>query len=234
MGRSGTLLLVHVFVLGLLFLCTAAEALGAFDPGPTRPSGFAVAQVERPTPVRSRPGGPIIGRVAPFTEFGSPTALGVVKSKYGWLRVITAVLRDGEFGWVRATAVRLTSTSTRLTIDLSQHQMHVVRDGRIVRRMRVGVGRASSPTPTGRFVVTDKLSGRGYGPWYGCCIIALSAHQPRLPAGWDGGSRIAIHGTDEPSSVGASSSTGCLHARRVDLMYLMRILGLGTPVFIHA
>jgi lipoprotein-anchoring transpeptidase ErfK/SrfK len=99
--------------------------------------------------------------------------------------------------------------------------------------VHVGIGRPGSPTPTGRFAVTDKLSGAPYGTVYGCCILALSAHQPNLPAGWKGGDRMAIHGTSDPASIGAPSSAGCLRAGDGDLRYLMRRLPLGTPVFIH-
>jgi lipoprotein-anchoring transpeptidase ErfK/SrfK len=99
--------------------------------------------------------------------------------------------------------------------------------------MTVGVGRPGSPTPLGRFAVTDKLSGGAYGPYYGCCILALSAHQPNLPPGWPGGDRIAIHGTNDPGSIGAATSAGCPHALDVDLRVLMRRVPLGTPVFVR-
>jgi hypothetical protein len=64
----------------------------------------------------------------------------------------------------------------------------------VVRSFRVGIGAPGTPTPVGRFAVTDELKGAGYSPVYGCCILALSAHQTRLSSGWTGGDRIAIHG----------------------------------------
>jgi lipoprotein-anchoring transpeptidase ErfK/SrfK len=97
----------------------------------------------------------------------------------------------------------------------------------------VAVGRPGSETPTGRFAVTDKLRGAGYGPYYGCCILALNAHQPKLPAGWQGGNRIAIHGTNSPGTIGSPASAGCLRAADSDLEVLMRRVPLGTPVFIR-
>jgi lipoprotein-anchoring transpeptidase ErfK/SrfK len=99
--------------------------------------------------------------------------------------------------------------------------------------MLVGVGRAGSETPTGRYAVTDKLPGPAYSSSYGCCILALSATQPNLPSGWTGGNRIAIHGTPSASDFGRAISAGCLHARDSDLRYLMRSLPLGTPVVIR-
>src|SRR5438046_10470300 len=38
------------------------------------------------------------------------------------------------------------------------------------------------------------------------CILALSATQPNLPAGWSGGNRIAIHGTLSSSDFGRAVS----------------------------
>src|SRR5213076_3525309 len=73
-----------------------------------------------------------------------------------------------------------------------------------IRRATVGVGRLGSPTPTGHFAVTDKLNGPAYSAYYGCCILALSATQPNLPAGWSGGNRIAIHGGPTGSAVSRS------------------------------
>ncbi|MDX6407104.1 MAG: hypothetical protein QOE13_175 [Gaiellaceae bacterium] len=102
-----------------------------------------------------------------------------------------------------------------------------------MRRMNVGVGRAGSPTPTGTFAVTDKLKGSAYSASYGCCILALSATQPNLPAGWNGGNRIAIHGTLSASDFGRAVSAGCPHASNADLRYLMRTVPLGTPVVIR-
>jgi hypothetical protein len=81
--------------------------------------------------------------------------------------------------------------------------------------------------------VTDKLPGSRYGSYYGCCILALSAHQPNLPPGWPGGDRIAVHGTDDPGSIGAAVSAGCPRARDADLRYLMRVVPLGAPVVVR-
>jgi lipoprotein-anchoring transpeptidase ErfK/SrfK len=120
-----------------------------------------------------------------------------------------------------------------LVLDLSSRRLILKEGDRVVRRMTVGVGRPNSPTPRGRFAVTDKLSGSRYGSFYGCCILALSAHQAHLPPGWTGGDRIAIHGTNVPSTIGTASSAGCPHARDADLRVLMRRVPLGAPVFIR-
>jgi lipoprotein-anchoring transpeptidase ErfK/SrfK len=208
-------------------------ALGGMNSQPSEPA-FEIAHVDGNAALYARPHGPIVARLSSRTEFGSPQTLGVLRHRGRWLAVVSTNRPNGSVSWVRAGAVRITTTRVSLTLDRSRRLLVLKKGDTVLRRMTVGVGRAESPTPTGRFAVTDKLSGYKYGPYYGCCIVALSAHQPHLPAGWTGGDRIAIHGTNAPSSIGVASSAGCPHARDADLRVLMRRVPLGAPVFIRA
>src|SRR5207237_4740522 len=116
--------------------------------------------------------------------------------------------------------VSYSRTRLEVDVDLSSRTLVVRRDGTAIRWARIGVGRPGSPTPTGRFAVTDKLDGRSYSAYYGCCILALSATQPNLPPGWTGGNRIAIHGTPSAGDFGRAVSAGCVHAPDAELRYL--------------
>lgn len=207
-------------------------------PEPAKKRGFLVAAPVRSGEivVRSRPGGAVVARLGRRTEFGSPTTLAVVRTRGRWVGVVTTHVPNGRLGWVdpRESTLRYSRTRTRLVLDLSARRLVLERGSRVLRRMTVGVGRPGSPTPVGRFAVTDKLVGPAYSPYYGCCILALSARQPNLPAGWTGGDRIAIHGTNDPSSIGAATSAGCPHASDADLRALFRRVPLGTPVFVRA
>ena len=196
-----------------------------------------IAYVRSSIALRGRPFGRVIERLGPRTQFGSRRALGVVKVEKGrWLGVTQPGLGNHRLGWIdaRAGGVRYVRTHTELEVDLSSRALVVRRGTEVLRRMLVGIGRPGSPTPTGHFAVTDRLSGPAYSAYYGCCILALSATQPNLPSGWTGGNRVAIHGTLSPSDFGRAVSAGCIHAREADLRYLMRIAALGTPVVIHA
>jgi lipoprotein-anchoring transpeptidase ErfK/SrfK len=186
--------------------------------------------------LRSRPFGPVLARVGAKTPFGSPRALSVVAKRHGrWLGVTEAGVGNNRVVWVDAKSSGLRYARTRLDlhVDLSARTLVVRRNGKVVRRLGIGVGRAGSTTPTGTFAVTDKLNGAAYSAAYGCCILALSATQPNLPAGWSGGNRIAIHGTLSSSDFGRAVSAGCVHASDSDLHYLMRTVPLGTPVVIR-
>ena len=133
----------------------------------------------------------------------------------------------------RAGGLRYSRTALELEVDLSDRTLTARRGDDVVRRLTVGVGAFDSPTPTGRFAVTDKLAGPSFSAAYGCCILALSAIQTSLPRGWTGGNRIAIHGTLSPSDFGHAVSAGCVHAPDADLRWLMRVAPLGTPVVIR-
>jgi lipoprotein-anchoring transpeptidase ErfK/SrfK len=121
----------------------------------------------------------------------------------------------------------------RIELDRSERRLDLLSDGRRVMSAAVALGRPGSETPLGRFAVTDKLSGSRYGGSYGCCILALSGRQPLLPAGWRGGDRLAIHGTDSPGTIGTATSAGCLRGADSDLHVLMDKVPLGTPVIIR-
>jgi lipoprotein-anchoring transpeptidase ErfK/SrfK len=186
--------------------------------------------------LRLKPGGRVLAHVGSSTQFGSPTTFAVAARHGRWLGMTSTDLPNGRLGWVQASspALRAHRTHISLRVDLSSRRLEL-RDGRrVLRSATVGIGRAGSPTPTGRFAVTDKLNGGAYGAYYGCCILALSGHQVNTPAGWQGGDRVAIHGTDNPGSIGVPSSAGCLHADAEDLKVLMRRVPLGTPVLIRA
>ena len=153
-----------------------------------------------------------------------------------WLGVHSPVFANDEIGWIPndPDALDLSRTRRRSTSRSPRRGSASRRAGRLVREIPIGIGRAGTTTPAGRFQVTDKLPASRFpaGP-YGCCIIALSARQPNLPPGWAGGDRIAIHGTDRPETIGQAASSGCLRATDADLQFLMRDVPVGAPVFIR-
>jgi lipoprotein-anchoring transpeptidase ErfK/SrfK len=129
--------------------------------------------------------------------------------------------------------VTIARTRLSILVRLQRRTLELRSGTRVLRRFTVGIGAAVSPTPTGRFAITDKRPGNEYGRYFGCCILVLDARQTHLPPGWQGGDRVAIHGTDAPSTIGRAASAGCLHATDAALGYLMRRVPLGTPVAIR-
>jgi lipoprotein-anchoring transpeptidase ErfK/SrfK len=166
------------------------------------------------------------------TSFGSVRRLRVVERRGNWFSVESDVLGNGVVGWVpRTAAVRLEHIRYSVEADLSDRIVTLRAGAEVVFRRRVSIGANDSPTPSGRFHVTDQISGRRWG--LGCCIVVLSGTQPRLPTGWSGGGRLAIHGvSDDSERIGAPVTAGCLHATEETLRVLSH-LPLGTPVVVH-
>lgn len=171
----------------------------------------------------------VLARVGARTIFGSPTRLAVVGASGEWLAVISAALGNRVRGFVHSSKVHLVHNPFALEVDLSQRWLRVWRMGKVLRRLGVAVGAAATPTPGGRFAVTDKLS--DFMPSiYGCCTLALSGRQTRLAPGWTGGDRLAIHAGN---GIGGAVSNGCLRAAETNMRYLMAMLPLGTQVVVH-
>jgi hypothetical protein len=216
----------------------AASEVTAPASQPSRPAGprpHRLAVVRAGLSLARRPGGRTAIPLETTTEFGSRRVLSVAARRGGWLGVVTSERPNNRLAWVRRDNPSLTMRRTHFSLhaDLSDRTLTLRRGRRRVHRLKVAVGRPGAATPTGRFAVTDKLSGSSYSSYYGCCVLALNGHQPNPPPGWTGGSRLAIHGTNDPSSIGAAASAGCLRAADANLRVLMAKVPLGTPVFIR-
>jgi hypothetical protein len=188
-----------------------------------------------PVALRSRPRGPVLTRVGARTEFGSPQTFAVAVRLGDWVAVRTPALGNKRVGWVnaKATGLRFLQRPVSIDVDLSERALTLREHAVIYRRDAVAIGSRETPTPRGQFYVTDKLRGADFGSYYGCCILALSGRQPKLPRGWSGGDRLAIHGTPVPD-FGKAVTNGCLHLPDEVLRVLMRDVPLGTAVRIHA
>lgn len=221
-------------------------AAASVDPAP-EPSGRAHPLIPLPddgTPVlklkpgaevalSTRPGGDPVLTLDDSTEFGSPTVLTVLEREGNWVGVPTEQLANGELGWLKLGegdgAYAVDSVDEEIVVDVSAMSAEFRRDGEVERRWTVSVGAPDSPTPTGRFAVTDTLENT-FDPAYGCCVLPITATQPNLPPGWTGGNRMAIHGTTSP--LGLANSNGCVRNGESDMRFLMAKAPLGTPVTI--
>jgi hypothetical protein len=201
-----------------------------------RPPGrYTILRVRRgkTAKLRAKPGGRTLTRLADRTEFGSSQTLTVVRRHGRWAGVTTSRRPNGRLAWVDESSDAFERDRTRvsLRVDLSRRVM-TFRQGGFKRSVRVRTGGPLSPTPTGRFAITDKLAGARYNSVYGCCILALSGHQERTPPGWRGADRLAIHCSTAPRRF-TGSTAGCVRAESSALRMLMRNVPLGTPFFVH-
>ncbi len=217
----------------LMAYLVAAVVAAASHTGAS-PSGATAALTARPlhgaVVLRAQPNGKPLARVGLRGPIGGgPLVLGVVGVRGRWVEVTSEALPNGRYGWVRfGRDVAVHRIQWTVRVSLSRRELYVLRDRRTVRTIRVGIGTPTSPTPTGRFALAEKLTGP-FGPAFGPRILALTARQPKLPTGWNRSITyyVAIHaGMGQGSAV----SAGCLHATEADVRYLMRTLPLGAPV----
>ena len=150
-----------------------------------------------------------------------------------WVEVTAEALPNGHYAWAEfGRDVAVHPIQWTLRASLSRRLLELLRDGRIVRTIRVGIGAPSSPTPVGHFAVAEKLTGP-FGPAFGPRIIVLTAQQPNLPAGWNRSITYYV-GIHAGSGLGSAVSAGCLHATDAAMRYLMRTVPLGTAVQISS
>ena len=212
----------------------SGPAAAPFPSEPQEVACYTTAYVRRPATLRRRPAGRRLLRVAARTEWKSPRVFGVVRREGDWLAVQAPELPNGRVGWLRTREARLDCTTWSLHADLSKRKLFVRREGHTVRVLPVAIGRPTNPTPEGRFSVTDKLRVTHPGSPYGCCVLALTGHQTNLPPDWPGGDRLAIHATQDLTSIGQAASLGCLRSHAARVRWLIETIPLGAPVFIRS
>lgn len=242
-----------VVLVAALALAAAAPAVGGRTPadgvaaagcapGSIRHVGSSAtawaAVVVRPTRAFRRPGHGTIVRLGRLNVNDVPMVLGVLQERVDgrcratWLHVALPIRPNGANGWVLAKNVHEVPVHTRITVDLAQRRVRLYRNGRLVLSTTAAVGSPATPTPLGRYYVNQRLVPSDPGGPFGPGAVGISAFSPVL-TGWAQGGPIAIHGTDEPWSIGHAVSNGCIRiANRVLLRLFPQALA-GTPVLIR-
>jgi lipoprotein-anchoring transpeptidase ErfK/SrfK len=179
----------------------------------------------------------------PFARFGTlnkngvPTVFGVRgvltrRDCSRWYRVQLPRRPNGVEGWVRGADVELAKVRARVEVDLSSRRVTLFRDGRPVLRTIGAIGSPATPTPTGSYYVNQRLIVQDPTGPFGPEVIGISAFSEVL-TWWTQGGPIAIHGTNQPWTVGKAVSNGCVRVRNDVLRRLFRQAIAGTPVIIH-
>jgi len=194
---------------------------------------------------------PIVGRAVTDDgwAFANPTGytppqplrFGIVEQQGGWLEIQLPVRPNATTGWVRAARVEVTSTSLVVEVSLGERRLRVVDSGTVLMDVPIAIGRPSRPTPTGSFTVTDIVPSTDPAGSYGPVALALDGYSEVLDA-FPGENAtdspdarapvLALHGTNQPRSVGTAGSNGCPRLFNNDVVALARLVPAGTPVLI--
>jgi hypothetical protein len=214
-------------------LVGTAVADGSREPTERAVRPRLTARTTAPLPVYSRRGDQEpLSVLAPTTDFGTTRVVLVTQRHARWLQVRLPIRPNGSTGWVRARDVELRPVTDLVVVDLTARTLTWTRAGVEVIRTAIAVGAPDTPTPTGRFYVTDLLDtpdGGAYGPY----AVGLSAHSDQLTEFGGGDGQIGVHGTSDSSSIGAAVSHGCVRVPNDVITRLATSVPLGTPVTIR-
>lgn len=178
--------------------------------------------------VSERPGGAVTQTLTNPQESGAPLVFRVEEIEGEWLRVLLTQRPNGSTGWIPAAAVRLSTTPYALVVTTSTNTLDLYEGGVKTESFPVATGTGGTPTPVGRFALTELLAptNSGYGPF----AYGVSAFSEALTSFGGGPGQIGLHGTDDEGSIGSDASHGCIRMRNDDIVELAGILPLGTPI----
>jgi lipoprotein-anchoring transpeptidase ErfK/SrfK len=210
---------------------------GSFHRLGSRERAYAAVVRSRAAVVR-RLGGPVLVTFGRLNVNRVPTVFSVLGERVDGAcrpvlyRVQLPLRPNGITGWVAPGAVTLESVRSRIEVDLSERRLALFRGGRQVLQSTIAIGSSSTPTPTGRYYVNQRLVPDDPSGPFGPGAVGISAFSNVL-TGWTQGGPIAIHGTNARWSVGRAVSNGCIRLPNPVLRRVFRTALAGTPVIIH-
>ena len=158
----------------------------------------------------------------------------VKAQKNGWVETYLPIRPNGATAWVRQSAVKLLADPWLVVIHLHSHRLIVRRAHHLMKTFKIAVGKPSTPTPTGKFFITELLKQPDAAGAYGPYAFGTSAYSDVLLHFGTGNGQIGLHGSDEPWLIGQSISHGCIRLYNQDVVWLSKRLPLGTPVRIES
>jgi len=196
------------------------------------------AYARRRANIQSQPSGSsrVLGTVRYYSSSGVDEVYGVLavtadSQGRRWLRVRLPMRPNGRTGWIPEDALgQLQVSQQQLTINRRTLRATLFDKGRKVWSSRIGVGAASTPTPSGTYYVTARVSSKEFGPAYGNWTFMTTAYSRLLD--WPGGGVVGVHGTNRPGLIPGRPSHGCVRIRNSDMAKLAARMKTGTPITI--
>ncbi|SFM37735.1 L,D-transpeptidase catalytic domain [Paenibacillus sp. 1_12] len=145
---------------------------------------------------------------------------------------------DGDGGWVfdplakqfsdmfypnimeKSSSQKADFERYQVVVGKSDHSLQLLSGSTLLMEKKVGLG-ADDLTPEGTFTILDRVKEpQGKHPnVYGSSALGMGA--------------IALHGTNDPASIGSNMSLGCIRMANADMDELFPFIPKGTVVFIR-
>jgi lipoprotein-anchoring transpeptidase ErfK/SrfK len=178
-----------------------------------------------------------VGRLRYLTEDGFPEVYVVLSSwkddnHTTWLHVRLPQRPNNVTGWVVRSALGdFHMVHTQLVVNRKTLRATLYKNGRRIFQAPVGVGKASTPTPTGRSWIREKFPVSGNSA-YGPRALGTATYSNTL-TDWPGGGVVGMHGTNEPGLVPGRPSHGCIRFHNADILRLYNLVPVGTPLLVE-
>jgi hypothetical protein len=150
-----------------------------------------------------------------------------------WVRIRFAGRPNGRTGWVPQDALgEFHVTHWLIDISLDARRLTAYYNGRRRLSAPVGIGKPSTPTPTGHFWIRERIKLSSPSDPYWPYALGTSAYSEHLTE-WPGGGVVGIHGPfGAPQLIPGDPSHGCVRMRAADIGWLAPRVQPGTPVHI--
>lgn len=147
-----------------------------------------------------------------------------------WIRLRIPGRPNGRTGWVLRSALgAFQQTHWLLVISLRERRLTAYLKGRRRFTAPVGVGKPSTPTPSGHFWIRERFHLTSLSNPFWPYALGTSAYSTLTD--WPGGGVVGIHGDfGTPQLIPGDPSHGCVRMRDPDIAWLAPRLTLGTPV----
>src|SRR4051794_31646905 len=171
--------------------------------------------------------------LSPQTEYTLPRSFLVFDQYQDWLHVYLPTRPNDATGWIKASDVTVSKPlEYQIKVSLADKKLWLLKNGAVQFEEPAAIGTDENPTPTGTFYYTDPLDLKTQpGTAYGVFAIGLSGHSNTLSEFAGGDGQIAVHGTNDPGTIGTPVSHGCVRVNN-DVIMKLAALPLGTPVVI--
>ena len=110
------------------------------------------------------------------------------------------------------------TSSYNIMVNVDTRRLTLFKEGKVFKTYPIAVGKPSTPTPKGNFIIINKA--RSPGGHFGARWLGLN-----VPNG-----DFGIHGTNNPSSIGKDVSNGCIRTYNNNIIELYNLVPIGTPV----